>query len=175
MGSFHICDFSASQFWWLILPVPWGADICPQISLERGRVSPHELQRGSPSVYSLQVPGGSFVADQTGFPGGLGGKESACQCRSHRRLGFYAWVRKIPWRRNPLQYSSQDNPMNREAWWATVHGVTESDMTEQASKAKQSNLTSITHINKSSSESSIILMHLKILRPKILKTIIAYF
>ena len=27
--------------------------------------------------------------------------------------------------------------MNREAWWATVHGVAESDMTEQASKAKQ--------------------------------------
>ena len=137
MGSFHICDSYASHFWWLILPVPWGADICPQISLERGRVSPDELQRGSPPVYSLQVPGGSFVADQTSFPGGSGSKESACQCRSHRRLGFYAWVRKIPWRRNPLQDSSQDNPLNREAWWATVHGVAESDMTEQASKAKQ--------------------------------------
>ena len=29
--------------------------------------------------------------------------------------------------------------MNREARWATVHGVAESDMTEQASKAKQAN------------------------------------
>ena len=27
---------------------------------------------------------------------------------------------------NPLQYSCLENPMNREAWWATVHGVTES-------------------------------------------------
>ena len=33
---------------------------------------------------------------------------------------------------NPLQYSCLGNPMNRGAWWATVHGVTkESDTTEQ--------------------------------------------
>ena len=25
---------------------------------------------------------------------------------------------------NPLQYSCLGNPMDREAWWATVHGVT---------------------------------------------------
>ena len=25
---------------------------------------------------------------------------------------------------NPLQYSSLENPMDRGAWWATVHGVT---------------------------------------------------
>ena len=31
---------------------------------------------------------------------------------------------------NPLQYSRLGNPMNREAWWATVHGVAkESHMT----------------------------------------------
>ena len=27
---------------------------------------------------------------------------------------------------NPLQYSCQDNPMDRGAWWATVRGVTKS-------------------------------------------------
>ena len=32
---------------------------------------------------------------------------------------------------NPLQYSCLENPMDREAWWATVHEVTESDMTQQ--------------------------------------------
>ena len=31
---------------------------------------------------------------------------------------------------NPLQYSCLENPMDRGAWWDTVHGVTESDMTE---------------------------------------------
>ena len=27
---------------------------------------------------------------------------------------------------NPLQYSCLENPMDRETWWATVHGVTNS-------------------------------------------------
>ena len=27
---------------------------------------------------------------------------------------------------NPLQYSCLENPMDRGAWWATVHGVTNS-------------------------------------------------
>ena len=27
---------------------------------------------------------------------------------------------------NPLEYSWLENPMDREAWWATVHGVTKS-------------------------------------------------
>ena len=32
---------------------------------------------------------------------------------------------------NPLQYSGLENPVGRGAWWATVHGVTESDTAEQ--------------------------------------------
>ena len=32
---------------------------------------------------------------------------------------------------NSLQYFCLENPMDREPWWATVHGVSKSDMTEQ--------------------------------------------
>ena len=32
---------------------------------------------------------------------------------------------------NPLQYSSLEKSMDRGAWWATVHEVTESNTTER--------------------------------------------
>ena len=46
------------------------------------------------------------------------------------------WVRSLGWEEsarslgegtgNPLQYSCLENPMDGEAWWATVHGVAKS-------------------------------------------------
>ena len=33
---------------------------------------------------------------------------------------------------NPLQYSCLENPMDREAWWATVHVVAKSQNTTEA-------------------------------------------
>ena len=61
-------------------------------------------------------------------PGGASDKEPACQCRKHRRPGFNSWVRKIPGEGNgnPLQYSCLEDPMDKGAWWATIHGFTKS-------------------------------------------------
>ena len=42
--------------------------------------------------------------------------------------GFNLWVRRTPgkWNGYPLQYSCVENPTERGAWWATVHGVARS-------------------------------------------------
>ena len=63
-----------------------------------------------------------------GLPRWHGGKESACQCRRHTTCRFDPWVGKIPGGGNssPLQCSCLENPMDQEAWRATVHGVTKS-------------------------------------------------
>ena len=62
------------------------------------------------------------------LPRWLNSKQFACQFSRHRRWAFNPWVWKIPWRRkcNPLQYSCLENPMDRGAWQATVHGVAKS-------------------------------------------------
>ena len=59
------------------------------------------------------------------FAGGVSSKEPACQCR---RLGFDPLQGRSPGggHGNPLQYSCLENPMDRGAWWATVHGVSKS-------------------------------------------------
>ena len=45
-----------------------------------------------------------------------------------RRCEFDPWVGKILWSRkwHPLQYICLENSTDRGAWWATVHGATES-------------------------------------------------
>ena len=56
-------------------------------------------------------------------PGGSDGKESACNAGDLNSIPD--WERSPGERNgNPLQYSCLENPMDRGAWWATVHGVT---------------------------------------------------
>ena len=63
-----------------------------------------------------------------GFPGGSVGKESACNAGDARDSGSIPGWGRSPGggHGNPLQYSCLENPMDRGAWQATVHGVTKS-------------------------------------------------
>ena len=60
-----------------------------------------------------------------GFPGGSDGKESACNAGdlgSIPELGISSGEGNG----NPLQYSCPENPIDRGAWQAIVHGVAKS-------------------------------------------------
>ena len=64
------------------------------------------------------------------FPGGSDQIESTCN------VGYLGWIPgsgRSPGEGhgNPLQCSCLENPMDRGAWWATVRGVAESDITLQ--------------------------------------------
>ena len=63
-----------------------------------------------------------------GLPRRLSSKDSACQ---RKRYGFNLWAGKTPGegKGNPLQCSCLGNPMNKGAWWATVHGVAKESVT----------------------------------------------
>ena len=60
-----------------------------------------------------------------GFPGGASVKESACQCRRHKRYEFDPWVGEIPWRRawqpTPVFLPGESH---RQRYLVGLHGVT---------------------------------------------------
>ena len=60
-----------------------------------------------------------------GFPGGSEGKEFACNVGDP---GSIPGLGRPPaeGNGNPLQYPCLENPMDRGAWWATVHRVPKS-------------------------------------------------
>ena len=57
------------------------------------------------------------------FPGGSDSKASACYVGDPGSIA--GWGRSHgEGNGNPLQYPCLENPMDREAWWAIVHGAT---------------------------------------------------
>ena len=58
----------------------------------------------------------------SGLPRWFSGKEFACQAGD---IGLISGSERSPGEGNgnPFQYSCLENPMDRGAWWATVHGV----------------------------------------------------
>ena len=73
-----------------------------------------------------------------GVPDGSVGKETACYAGDKGHSSLIPGSRKSPGEGNgsPLQYSCLENPLERESWWATVHAVAESDITDRLNNNK---------------------------------------
>ena len=73
-----------------------------------------------------------FVWKQISYPfSGASDKEPACQCRSHKETQVRSLGEEDSLKKEMATHSSNSclgNPMDRGAWWATVHKVTKSWM-----------------------------------------------
>ena len=69
-----------------------------------------------------------FLFCDLGLPRCASDKEPTCQCRRDKRCGLIPGSGKSPGKGNgnPFQYSCLEHPMDREACWATIHGVAKS-------------------------------------------------
>ena len=77
-------------------------------------------------THTQEFPSGQdHIQNLQGFPGDSVGKESTCKAGGS---GSIPGSGRSPGEGNgnSLQYSWLGNPRDREAWWATVHGVTKS-------------------------------------------------
>ena len=76
----------------------------------------------------------------------LSGKESACQCKRHKRCGFFPWVGKVPSRRR-WQPTPVFLPGKSHGQRSLVGALQESDMTEvnkqQQEKTYQKELSTV--------------------------------
>ena len=80
----------------------------------------------SPICYLMMGRKNSGLSSLLGFPGGSNTKKkSAC---STKDLGLIPGLGRSPAEGNGnlLQHSCLEKILDREAWWATVHGVTKS-------------------------------------------------
>ena len=111
-----------SGFWIIIIKVPNHGIIPIPDSIHSTEKTPvPELSKTThckPSVYKK-----SSLTSPSHFPGGSDGKESACNSGD---LGSIPGSGRSPGEGlgYPLQYSGLENPKDRGAWRAAVHGVT---------------------------------------------------
>ena len=99
-------------------------------------VRPYITVVRSPNLWCL-IMATQADGNPSGFQGGTGGQEFACQCRRHEGCGFDPWVGRIPWssRWHPAAVLLPGEPHGqRSLAGCRPSGHTESDTTECLSR-----------------------------------------
>ena len=75
---------------------------------------------------SQKLPIWELILRYRAFPGGSLVKNLSANAGDSGDVGLIPVLGRSPGGENgnPLQYSCLENPMDRGAWWATVHGAT---------------------------------------------------
>jgi len=121
MNLFFSCSYSAGYFFpSLNLQPPTSIKLLTLIKPITGNNA--NSFNGLPSCWgNIWI----MLTEALGFPGGSDGKESTCNAGN---LGSIPGLGRSlgGGHGNPFQYSCLENPMDRAAWRATVHGVVKS-------------------------------------------------
>ena len=77
------------------------------------------------TLYNNNICFEKYLLCGMGLPNQLSGKESTCQAGNACLITEFGLSPEEE-NGNSLQYSCLGNPMDRGAWWSTVHGVAKS-------------------------------------------------
>ena len=114
-----VCKSHEGNAEWVSAPLRVNCSLCDQCSAGAQNTETEEIQLRGRYCHCKQLRLCIYIKTPVGLPGGSAIKNLPAMQKT--------WVWPLGREDgNPLQYSCLENPMDRGAWWATVHRVSKS-------------------------------------------------